>query len=384
MNNNFFTLNGKKYVILFGNLRITILRKENDKLVLLNEEEKKEIISILNNKSGYRYDSEKIMQIINSNNTLDNKGYLSNFLQWLENIIPLECRENFYNNIKTLKTDLNLDINFSESISETKNDYQENCEYNGKENTIIMTKNFMLQTGKIAQSIKKPADLFWKSYSKTLLHELAHMSSSHYDVKTGILLCGFDKFPSEKEIDKNRGLTEGFTEIISMAGVPGTIEIASSYYIEASLINQLIQIIGVDVFIKSYFSNLGTKFLESELCNIIADPKLAFQLFRNIEINFQIRNLKGKQSLLGNIQLLLLDYLEKRCEKLIENNKLREVNEILKIYEQMLITPEKLKIMDKNPDDYEGLVESITKFKNLQEKLSPKLVNIEAQDSVRK
>lgn len=120
MNNNFFTLNGKKYVILFGNLRITILRKENDKLVLLNEEEKKEIISILNNKSGYRYDSEKIMQIINSNNVLDNKGYLSNFLQWLENIIPLECRENFYNNIKTLKTDLNLDINFSEPIVKQK------------------------------------------------------------------------------------------------------------------------------------------------------------------------------------------------------------------------------------------------------------------------
>ena len=120
MNNNFFTLNGKKYVILFGNLRITILRKENDKLVLLNEEEKKEIISILNNKSGYRYDSEKIMQIINSNNALDNKGYLSNFLQWLENIIPLECRENFYNNIKTLKTALNLDINFSEPIVKQK------------------------------------------------------------------------------------------------------------------------------------------------------------------------------------------------------------------------------------------------------------------------
>ena len=120
MNNNFFTLNGKKYVILFGNLRITILRKENNKLVLLNEEEKKEIISILNNKNGYRYDSEKIMQIINSNNVLDNKGYLSNFLQWLENIIPLECRENFYNNIKTLKTDLNLDINFSEPIVKQK------------------------------------------------------------------------------------------------------------------------------------------------------------------------------------------------------------------------------------------------------------------------
>ena len=169
MNNNFFTLNGKKYVILFGNLRITILRKENDKLVLLNEEEKKEIISILNNKSGYRYDSEKIMQIINSNNVLDNKGYLSNFLQWLENIIPLECRENFYNNIKTLKTDLNLDINFSEPISETENYYQENCEYNGKENTIKMTKNFMLLTWKKAQFTKKPVDFFLKIIFKNFI-----------------------------------------------------------------------------------------------------------------------------------------------------------------------------------------------------------------------
>lgn len=33
------------------------------------------------------------------------------------------------------------------------------------------------------------------------------MSSSNYDVKTGNFLCGFDKFPPEKETDKNRGLT---------------------------------------------------------------------------------------------------------------------------------------------------------------------------------
>ncbi len=44
MNNNFFTLNGKKYVILFDNVRVTILRKENDKLVLLNEEEKRKLL----------------------------------------------------------------------------------------------------------------------------------------------------------------------------------------------------------------------------------------------------------------------------------------------------------------------------------------------------
>ena len=37
------------------------------------------------------------------------------------------------------------------------------------------------------------------------------------------------------KVKKSRGLTEGYTEILSMAGVPGTIEISSGYYIEAIL-----------------------------------------------------------------------------------------------------------------------------------------------------
>ena len=46
------------------------------------------------------------------------------------------------------------------------------------------------------------------------------MSSGKYDHYTKVSCCGFDKYPAEDERDKNRGLTEGFTEIISMVGVP--------------------------------------------------------------------------------------------------------------------------------------------------------------------
>ena len=384
MDNKFFTFNGKQYVVFFDNSTVKILRKENDKFLLLTDEEKNKIDSILNNESGYQYNSDKLIEIINSNNDLSNKEYLANFLQWLENAIPIDCRENFYNNLKTLKADLNLDMDFFELNTESKPGYQEMAGYNTKENNLKMNKNSLLEIWKIANSTQNPKDFFWRSYSQSLLHELAHMASSQYNLETGVSLCGFDKFPPEKESDKNRGLTEGFTEVISMAGVPGTIEIASGYYVEACLINQLIQIIGIDAFSKSYFSNLGTELLEKELGKIINNSNLSFQLFRSIEINFQIRNLKGKQGILGSIQIALLDYLKAKCEMLSEMGNWEEIANILTIYEQMMITPEKLKIMNKNSDDYEGIEESISKFKNIQEQFTYQVVNDKIENSVTK
>ncbi len=370
MNNEFFTFNGKQYAIFFDNLVVKILKKENDKFLLLSDQELKEINNVLNSKSGYQYDSEKLLEIINSNGNLKNNNYLCNFLQWLENLIPVDSKENFYNNLRTLKTNLNLDIDFSKPIDQSNLGYQEAAGYDTKENELTMNKGSILETWRIANLTQNPTDFFWKSYSQSLLHELAHMSSSKYDSETGVALCGFDKFPPSNEDDKNRGLTEGFTEIISMAGVPGTVEMASGYYIEACLVNQLIQIIGLEAFLKSYFSNLGTVLLEKELCKIINDPTQSFQLFRSIEINFQIKDLKGKQNILGNIQSVLLDYLKKKCEMLLEKGGIDDATSMLAIYEQMMVTPEKLKMMNKNPDDYDGIIESISKFKNLKEQFN--------------
>ncbi len=370
MKNNFFTYKGIEYVLVFENQRLKFLKKENESSKELNSSEASELIDFLNNKNGYQYDSIKLTEIIRENKELNNKEYLINFLEWLENIIPIDNRENFYNNLKTLKSNLNLDIDFSKMSEETSNFYQRGGNYNTRENSIIMDENSMVRIWNIAKLTNNPQEFFWKTYSQSLLHELAHMASSNYNQETKVSLCGFDTFPAKDESEKNRGLTEGFTEIIAMAGVPDNFEISSGYYIEASLINQLIQIIGLDVFLKSYFSNLGTKLLEQELCKLIDNQVLAFQLFRCIEVNYQIKDIHGKQSILGNIQLLLLDYLEKKCEKLLENADYKSINSILPIYEQMLITPEKLQIMKKNASDYKGIEESLEKFKRIQEQFS--------------
>ena len=87
--------------------------------------------------------------------------------------------------------------------------------------------------------------------------------------------------------------------------------------------------------------------------------------------------LEEKQNILGNIQLTLLDFLEEKCQQLVEEGNEKEVFNILGAYEHMMITPEKLRIMQKNPDNYENVTDSIERFKNIQEKFDYQTLNIE-------
>ena len=126
-------------------------------------------------------------------------------------------------------------------------------------------------------------------------------------------------------------------------------EISSGYYIEACIINQLIQIIGNETFLKSYFSNLGTKPMQERLNEIINNPNISYNLFRSIELNYNIGDINEVQNILGNIQLSILDYLDKKIELLLSDNIVNEASSVLTNYELMMISSEKLKIMQKNP-----------------------------------
>lgn len=327
MDNIYFIIDGIKYIIVYKDNTFEIFTERDNTLNKLTIEEENKIKNLLNSKIGDIYYSEKLVQIVNNNDKLERKDYLLNFLNWLENCIPQELRENFYNNLSTLKTELHLDLILPEDEAKLSYDTGGTVgSYSVRENRIRMNEALLLSTWKTAKTTDNPADFYWKEYSEALLHELAHMASSSYNKETGVRLSGFDKFPPILLRDKNRGLTEGFTELIAMAGVPGTIELASGYYIEARLINQMIQIIGLDAFQKSYFGNLGTLELEKEFCNLINDTAKAFELFRNIEINYQLGEPKEKQNILGKIQMSLLDYLKKKLEILYAQNDIDSIN----------------------------------------------------------
>lgn len=388
MNNTYFIIEGIKYIITYDNNQLKIKKMENNSLYELNEVENKKINQLISHRTGYIYYSERVINIVNNNSNLflNNNQYakeqLINILNWLEDHIPMEHRQIFYNNLSTLTLMHNFDLISSDYFETHDSHFSQNKDidismggYNSKSNSIEIRPQGLWHLWKVAQVTDNPNEYYFRQYMQTLLHELIHMSSTKFDKENNIALSGFDRYPSQDISEQNVGLNEGYTELIAMAGVPGTEDIVSPYFIECVLINQLIQVIGIDALQESYFGNKGTKLLESELCKLINDKEKAFELFRNIEVNYQLGNTSGKQNILGNIQLTMLDYLEKKLEILSVQGKDDEINEIIYIFENMIVTPRTLQAMGRDANNYERVTDSIIKLDEIKGKYGKQLEN---------
>lgn len=388
MNNTYFIIEGVKYIITYDNNQFTIKKMENNSLYELNDVEKERINRLISHKTGYIYYSEKVINIVNNNFNLflNNNQYakeqLINLLNWLENHIPMEHRQTFYNNLSTLTLMHNFDLISSDFFVSHDSHFSQDKDidtsiggYNSKSNSIEIRPQGLWRLWKLAQTTDNPNEYYFRQYMQTLLHELIHMSSTKFDIENNIALSGFDKYPSQNIREQNVGLNEGYTELIAMAGVPGTEDIVSPYFIECCLISQLIQVIGIDALQESYFGNNGTELLESELCKLINNKEKAFELFRKIEVNYQLGNTCEKQNILGNIQLTMLDYLEKKIETLSVQGKSDEIDQIIYIFENMIVTPKTLQAMGRNPNNYEELTDSIIKLNEIKGKYCKQIDN---------
>ena len=388
MNNTYFIIDDIKYIIAYDNNQLKIKKMENNLLYELTETEKGEINRLISHKTGYIYYSEKVINIVNNNpnlflnNDQHAKEQLINLLNWLEDHIPIEHRQTFYDNLSTLTLMHNFNLISSDYFVSHDSHFSQSNNidisiggYNSKTNNIEIRPQGLWHLWKVAQTTDNPNEYYFRQYMQTLLHELIHMSSTKFDKEGGIALSGFDKYPSQDIKEQNVGLNEGYTELIAMAGVPGTEDIVSPYFIECALINQLIQIIGIDALQESYFGNKGTELLESELCKLINDKEKAFELFRSIEVNYQLGNGSEKQNILGNIQLTMLDYLEKKLEILSIQGKDGEINKIIYFFENMIVTPRKLQAMGRDANIYEGVTDSTIKLDEIKGKYGKQLDN---------
>lgn len=388
MNNTYFIIDDIKYIIAYDNNQLKIKKMENNLLYELTETEKGEINRLISHKTGYIYYSEKVINIVNNNpnlflnNDQHAKEQLINLLNWLEDHIPIEHRQTFYDNLSTLTLMHNFNLISSDYFVSHDSHFSQSNNldisiggYNSKTNNIEISPQGLWHLWKVAQTTDNPNEYYFRQYMQTLLHELIHMSSTKFNKEGGIALSGFDKYPSQDIKEQNVGLNEGYTELIAMAGVPGTEDIVSPYFIECALINQLIQIIGIDALQESYFGNKGTELLESELCKLINDKEKAFELFRSIEVNYQLGNGSEKQNILGNIQLTMLDYLEKKLEILSIQGKDGEINKIIYFFENMIVTPRTLQAMGRDANIYEGVTDSIIKLDEIKGKYGKQLDN---------
>ena len=350
---NYFVLDIGKIIVIWKKKKMNLYKDVNNQLVLLTEEEEKYVNNIFNYGYNYDFNSEYLTKIINENHNILEKDRFNSLLTWLENIVPNNAKINFYKNLQALKVEyVNKEISNNTTAS-----------YNARDNKITIYNIKMEKVYEKSKTTSNPNNYYLRSVNQTLLHELCHVASTKYDKDSNIVLCGFTKYPTYLESEKNNGLTEGMTEVISMYGIPNTDEINSGYYIEASIINLLISIIGNKKLIESYFLNKGTVELEEEFDKLGIDSNISWCLFRNIEVNFCLRDQSIEQSFLGNIQSTLVDYLNAK----LKDDKIskEEKAESIFLFKQFIITPEKLKVMKKNTGNYIDLQESIDKFNSL-------------------
>ena len=341
MKENYFLINGITYIVSYNDFKLEIYKLVDNERMVLSDTEKEYMNDIIKKNSSYIYASRRFDEIISTNASIYTNQYAPHLIEWLESIIPIESRDNFYKNLETLR------------IEELRNSTSENVvgTYDAKENVI-----------RIANTGNE------QEYSKTLLHELIHMASSHYDKETDTVVSGFDTLQDDYN-KRNRGLTEGIAEVISRVGVP--MENAEKECdIEASIAGQLAQVVGEGTIIDSYFSSNGTARLEKELTSLIEDDAKVYELFRNIESNYYFNKKATKQNVVGKFQSTLIDYFDKKCENEIfkEDTKIDNIVNMISSFERSLITPEK--VNDKEETKYDELSESVIKFSNLKDKYS--------------
>lgn len=214
-------------------------------------------------------------EILNKNTSLRKSlGPFTMVLYDVEKSIPFNLRYNFYNNLSTLKIELNLN-----KTKILKNFYSFGI-YDAKENKIIIDsyaiKKFLKKNNIDVIYFNKYINLF-------LYHELMHMASSKND--GNIYYSGFDKYPVNITELYSRSLTEGYTEYLACSYYNIN---NNFYYIDMKITNMLMCILGNDVIAYSYYNTLGVALLIQKLKEICPNEDID-KLFKNINYRYSER-----------------------------------------------------------------------------------------------
>ncbi len=368
-NVDYIVFNNQKIIIKRVNRNKKYYKEVKGKLEELSSQEVTEIKLLFQKKSSSIYYQENLKDLILSNDTFKDKGdYIMPFLKFLELVIPPQYRNNFYNNIKTLKLEIEMEPT-EKKVKEKTGFYSQVAGYNPFLNEIIVENSAIEELREISKKTSNPESFFWLELNSAVLHELTHMASSKCDLNKKVVFCGFDINPPQEKGSSNRGLTEGMTEIITMTGIPNSIEISSGYYLECLLINQLMLILNPQVLLESYFGNLGVEELEKKLKEIIPNSEKAKILFQRIEDNFNIRDSDCQQTILSNIQMSLMDYFLEKINGDLNKEQIdyKQLEETIKKYKNYLVTPSILSKMHINPSNYPYLEESIKRFEKFHQ-----------------
>ena len=369
MKQDYFIIDGKKIIIIMNRLTDTqeYYKEENGVLVKLTKEEDKLVKSLFKRKNPHILNSEKLTSILRSNNNIGNNEVVVTILEWIENIIPENARENFYRNVSTLRIEIGTEE--LESSKKKNGKFKATGEYDIRANIIRIPTSTIEDMYRYYEGLENKEEIIDQDLTHLLVHELFHMASSHYDPETDIRISGFDTFPAKSKSDENLGLTEGLTEALTFLATPKISQFTSGYYLEGVFLTQLSLIIDFNTILSSYFKNEGITKIEAELNSIIPDKNMSYYLFRQIENNFLFRNYDIKTELVNTIQTTLIKYFFAKLEKEMTNQTKtkEELINMIDLYESKLITEDIIKSNGRNIESYLNVNESLEEFQKQKE-----------------
>ena len=153
---------------------IIFKKEDNGNLIKLSDFEEKELLDKLKPKDPFILYSVRIESIVKNNKTLNsNYDYFLPFLTFIEDLIPENYKESFYKNLENINVDLNLEG------KELENGKDSLGYYDSELNKIIINSKKIKDCLKLNNCLSD--DTFWKVFNKTLIHELFHVASTHYN-----------------------------------------------------------------------------------------------------------------------------------------------------------------------------------------------------------
>lgn len=296
-------------------------------------------------------------EILNKNTSLRKSlGSFTKVLYDVEKSIPFNLRYNFYNNLSTLKVQLNLD-----KTKILKNFYSYGI-YDAKENKIIIDsyaiKKFLKKNNINVIYFNKYINLF-------LYHELMHMASSKKD--GNIYYSGFDKYPVNIAELYSRSLTEGYTEYLACSYYNIN---NNFYYIDMKITNMLMCILGNDVIAYSYYNTLGVALLIQKLKEICPNEDID-KLFKNINYRYSERFNEDNVYFIPLIQNILVNIFIAKINNDISNGvTYEELMPYIKFFKNSLITYNGLKKNYPRYRNFPNLNEILVKFNMFYENIS--------------
>lgn len=296
-------------------------------------------------------------EILNKNTILRKSlGTFTEVLYSVEKNIPFNLRYNFYNNLSTLKIELNLD-----KTKILKNFYSYGI-YDAKENKII------IDSYAIKKFIKKNninVIYFNKYINLFLYHEVMHMASSKKD--GNIYYSGFDKYPVNITELYSRSLTEGYTEYLACSYYNIN---NNFYYIDMKITNMLMCILGNDVIAYSYYNTLGVALLIQKLKEICPNEDIN-KLFKNINYRYSERFNEDNVYFIPLIQNILVNiFIAKINNDSINGITYGELMPFINFFKESLITYNGLKKNYPHFRNLPNLNESLVKFNMFYENIS--------------